>query len=314
METVLITGGTGLIGKALTAMLVKEGYQVIIFTRDSSAGKQRPEANVTYVKWFPERDIIDPPAIQQADYIVHLAGAGVADKRWTSARKKEISESRTKSGALLVKALQENANKVKAVISSSAIGWYGADPVIPNPKPFSESDPPDTGFLGVTCRLWEESIHPVALLNKRLVFLRTGIVLSNNGGALNEFKKPLRFKVATILGSGRQVISWIHITDLCRMYLEAIKNELISGCYNAVTPNPVSNKELTLWLARSMKMEWFLPVHVPSFILKFAIGEMSEEVLKSATVSGAKIGKTGFHFLYPTIESALNHIIKTPSV
>lgn len=304
METVLITGGTGMIGKALTTALLEKNYNVIILSRNA-ANEQRPTNNLSYAQWNINDQTIDKAAIAKADYIIHLAGAGVADKRWTKKRKKEIVDSRVKSGELLVKALQENTNKVKAIISSSAIGWYGPDPSIPNPHPFTEDDPADDGFLGTTCLKWERSIEPVTKLNKRLVKLRIGIVLSNEGGAFKEFKKPVRFGVAAILGSGKQIISWIHIDDLIRLFISAFENEKMNGSYNAVAPHPVSNKDLTIQLARIKKGKFFIPVQVPSFILKLVLGELSIEVLKSATVSCSKIHDTGFTFQFPSIDAAL---------
>jgi uncharacterized protein (TIGR01777 family) len=298
MSTILITGGTGLIGKALTPMLISKGHTVIILSRHAAGAAH----------WDPSKGIIDAEAIRSADIIVHLAGAGVADKRWTAARKKEIVESRTQSSALLVKALREIPNKVQAVISASAIGWYGPDPVIPSRRPFVETDPVDKSFLGETCRVWEESIAPVAALGKRLVIFRTGVVLCNEGGALVEFRKPVKLGVAAILGSGRQVLSWIHIEDLCRLYLDAIGNERWSGVYNAVAPQPVNNKTLTMELARRLKGRYFVPVYVPSFLLKIIVGELSIEVLKSATVSVEKAHKGGFQFLYPSLQSALDEL------
>jgi len=306
MATVLITGGTGLIGKELSKLLLQKGYEVIILTRKTPAIVHGSSAiGLHYAEWNTGKQTIDANAIQQADFIVHLAGAGVADKRWSAKRKKEIVDSRTQSSALIIKSLKELPNKVKAVISASAIGWYGADPSIPNTKPFTEADKPDTAFLGETCRLWEESIDPVTSMDIRLVKLRTGIALSREGGALKEFIKPLRLGIAAILGNGKQTISWIHIDDLCRMYAEAIENETLSGVYNAVAPYPVDNKKLVLSLARKMKGRFFIILYVPSFILKWKLGAMSIEVLKSATVSANKIRESGFQFLCPTIESAL---------
>lgn len=312
MRTVLITGGTGLIGTALTKLLTDKSYKVIILTRNphSHTGKkesrvQNPSGAVTYAAWNIAQQTIDAVALQRADYIVHLAGAGVAGKRWTAKRKKEIVESRTQSSSLIVKALKEIPNKVKAVVSASAIGWYGPDPVIPNQKPFVETDPSDEAFLGETCRLWEESIDPVTKMDKRLVKLRTGIVLSKEGGALAAFKKPVRFGIAAIMSKGRQMISWIHIDDLCRIYLEAIENEEMEGVYNAVAPKPVSNQDLVLQLAKTIKGSFYIPLCIPSFVLKLLLGEMSIEVLKSTTVSAHKIRKTGFNFIYPSIEAAI---------
>jgi uncharacterized protein (TIGR01777 family) len=246
-----------------------------------------------------------------ADFIIHLAGAGVADKRWTEDRKKEIVNSRTESSMLLIKGLQQTPNKVKAIISASAIGWYGEDEKSKNNKRgFTEDMLSDTGFLGETCRLWEESINPVERLGKRLVKFRLGIVLSNDGGALTEFKRPIQFGIAAVLGSGKQVISWIHLEDLCRMMIYAIKNETMQGVYNAVAPKPVTNKELTLVLAEKMRGRFFVSLHVPAFLLKLVFGHLSVEVLKSATVSSEKIQSAGFGFSYSTIDAALNNLIK----
>jgi uncharacterized protein len=309
MPTVLITGGTGLVGTALTKMLVGKGYAVIILGRNIP-DRKTTTANVSYAIWDIEKQVMDEDALKKADYVIHLAGAGVAEKRWSEKRKKEIVESRTKSSALLVKSIREIPNTIKAVISASAIGWYGADTAETISKPFTENAPADHGFLGDTCRLWEESITPVTAMHKRLVILRTGIVLDENGGALKEFLKPLRSGIAAILGSGKQIISWIHMDDLCRLYIDAIENENLQGIYNAVAPNPVTNKVLTLELAKLVKGKYFIPVHVPAFILKIMLGEMSIEVLKSANVSAEKITTTGFQFLYPTIESALSDLVK----
>jgi uncharacterized protein len=308
MPTILITGGTGLIGTALTRLLLDSGHQVIILSRNASSHPSTPTAPPRF-HWDVEKGTIDPEAIRRAHYIIHLAGAGVADERWNAKRKKIIGESRTKSAALLVRALKEIPNNVRAVICASGIGWYGPDPVIPNPAPFKETAPPDSDFLGETCRLWEAAISPVTELDKRLVIFRTGVVLTTGGGALKEFLKPVRLGVAAFLGSGRQVVSWIHMEDICRLYLHAIENETWKGVYNAVAPNPVDNRTLTLALAKRLKGRYFVPVYVPTFLLKMIVGEMSIEVLKSTTVSAQKTRSAGFQFLYPSLDAALENLI-----
>ena len=309
MPVVLITGGTGLIGKNLTRHLTSKGYEVIIVSRKPTHASDDPK--ISFANWNVEEQKIDSDAIAKADYIINLAGAGVMEKKWSENYKKEIIESRTRSGELLINALQKNTNNVKAFISASAIGWYGGDTkALLHKNGFIETDPADKKFLGETCRLWEESIEPVTKLNKRLVKLRTGIVLSNDGGTFTEFKRSLRFGIAAILGNGKQMISWIHIDDLCRMYIYAIENENLSENYNAVAPSPVNNKTLILKLAKKMRGQFYIPIHIPQFLLKLILGQRSIEILKSATVSCEKIKATGFTFLYPSIDAALKELSK----
>ena len=301
MSTILITGGTGLVGTALGQALLEKGYQLIVLTRDPL--RQVPVPGIRYAAWDIRKQTIDPAAIADADHIIHLAGASVAEKRWTNKRKEEILQSRVQSGQLLVKSLREIPNKVKSVISASAIGWYGPDPVIPNAQPFTESSKVATDFLGSTCQQWEESTSAInSQLHKRLVRLRIGIVLSSKGGALKEFIKPLQWGVGAVLGNGKQFVSWIHIQDLVRIFISAIEQENMEGVYNAVAPAPVSNRDLVKWLARFRKKPFIL-FTVPSFLLKWIMGEMSVEVLKSCTVSAEKLMAAGFPFRYPSLES-----------
>ncbi|MFZ6024797.1 MAG: TIGR01777 family oxidoreductase [Bacteroidota bacterium] len=316
METVLITGGTGMVGRYLTQYLIQKGYDVNWLSRKAGGGKSQGGKNqgnkgqgnrVQVFQWDIDKQTIDEKAISSADHIIHLAGAGVAEQRWTPKRKQEILDSRTKSSALIVKALNEIPNHITTVVSASAIGWYGPDR--PDSKsPFTEDMPYYPGFLGDTCKAWEESIEPVTASGKRLVRLRTGIVLSRTGGAITEFKKPIRAGIIPIFGSGKQVVSWIHVEDLCKLFLYAIENKETQGSYNAVAPNPVTSKALMIALAKRMGRSWALPVPVPAFILKILLGEMSIEILKSATVSSGKIEAAGFRFSYPTIEQAVGNL------
>lgn len=303
MRTIIITGGTGLVGKELTKTLLLKNYKVIVLTR------KIPDdgiPNVEYALWDVHKKIIDRNALNRADGIIHLAGAGVVEKKWTASYKKEIMESRTKSSELIIDVLKNMEHKVKVIVSASATGWYGEDK-IPGHF-FTEDEKADGSFLGEVCRLWEQSIEPAQDLGIRVVKLRTGIVLSKAGGAYKEFKVPLKAGVASILASGRQMVSWIHIDDLCRQYIYALENENVSGSYNAVAPFPVSNKDLIISIANEVKGKFYLPVHVPGFVLKLMMGGRSTEILKSTTVSADKIKKAGFTFLYPAVEGAVKAI------
>ena len=308
MASILISGGTGLIGLHLTNLLIEKGYQIIILTREKDKISDNPK--ISYSFWNVKDKIIDKEVVKKSDHIVHLAGAGVIDKKWTSEYKNLIIESRTKSAELIISCLVEKDNNVKTFISASAIGWYGKDarPLI-RKEGFIENDPPSDDFLGKTCVLWEAASSPVTDLGIRLVRLRTGIVLSNKGGAFERYKAPLKFGIAPILGNGKQIVSWIHIDDLCRMYCEAIENNYLNGNYNAVAPEPLSQKNLMVELGQTMRKRFFIPVYVPGFGLKSVFGKRSIEILKSATVSNKKIKATGFTFLYPSIESAIDNLV-----
>ena len=301
METVLITGGTGMIGKALTQAVIERGFNVIILTRNASKHKAINN-NISYAEWDIEKQTIDKNAFSKADYIIHLAGANFADKRWNEKTKNEILSSRVDSAKLIIESLKTIPNKVKVVISASGISWYGHDKE--TAKPFSENDSPANDFMAQTCQQWEAAIEPASFLGKRLIKFRIGPVLSTDGGAYVEFINPLKFGLAGIIGNGKQIFSWVHIDDLVRAILFAMENEQMEGVYNVVSPEPVSNKELILEIAKS-KRKFFIPVHAPSFALKIVFGEMINEILKSTTVSSAKLQHAGFIFQYPDVRSAI---------
>ena len=294
-----------MIGGALTSALLERGHEVIILSRHAQPSKRD---KLSYATWNIHDQMIDKNALARADYIVHLAGASLFEKRWTPKRKNEIIDSRVKGAELIAKALAEQPNKVRAVISASGIGYYGDERRYADHKPFDEKDEPADDFIAETAKAWERSAEAMSKLNKRVVIFRIGVVLSNDGGAMKEFLKPLRFGIASILSNGRQMMSWIHIDDLVRLFMFAMENEKIHGVYNAVAPKPVPNKELVLAIANAFRGKFYVPMHVPSIVLKLMLGEMSSEVLKSANVSSRKIEEEGFIFQYPVVKLAMRSL------
>lgn len=296
METVIIAGGTGTIGTHLTKLLISEGFRVIVFSRNPNLSQDSD--HIEHLHWDPDSKRINSDAIKRADYLINLAGAGIADKRWTKKRRQELISSRVNSGNLIADALQQIPNKIKVVISTSAVGWYGADK---NPThAFSENEEQGTDFLSWTCKLWEDSIKPVELLHKRIVIFRLGVVFSKDGGALKELTKSFSYKTATHLGSGKQKMSWIHIEDVCQLYLAAIRDTNLVGIYNAVSSEVLPQKTIINRLARQKIGRLYLPIYVPAFVLKLALGQMGQEVLlTSTTASNQKLRAAGFNFKYP---------------
>ncbi|WP_214072209.1 TIGR01777 family oxidoreductase [Mucilaginibacter sp. dw_454] len=300
-KRILLTGGTGLIGRKLTDLLLGKGYQVNHLSRTPGTN---PE--VTTFIWDVTKNQIDENCINGVDTIIHLAGANVGDGRWTEKRKKEIIESRTKSIGLIYKLLKAKPqHTVKAVISASGISYYGdrADTLL------TENSAPGTDFLANVSLQWEHAVDVGEGFGLRLVKFRTGIVLDAKGGALPVLAKPIQFGVGAPLGSGKQWVSWIHEEDVIDMYLYAIENENLSGDYNMVAPNPVTNKQLTKAIAKEIHRPLWLP-RVPGFALELVLGEMSSMVLSSQKGSAQKIEEAGFKFKYPTLVWALKDIYK----
>lgn len=302
METVLITGASGLIGNRLTSLLQKRGYRVTHLSR-----KITGKSTVETFQWDVKKQTIDERAVEEADYIVHLAGAGIADKKWTASRKKEIIDSRTEGIHLLFKTIQKTHTTIKCFVSASGIGIYGA---ATREHIFTETDLPATDFLGITCKLWEGAAETIAKLGIRTVKLRTGIVLSEKGGALPKMAKPIQLFVGSPLGSGQQYMPWIHLDDVCAIYIKAIEDESMSGPYNAVAPEHTTNACFTHLLANALHRPLIMP-NVPSFLLKFILGEMSIAVLQGSRASCNKLVSTGYLFKYDTLRKAMKQLFST---
>lgn len=297
---ILITGGTGLVGRYLTAKLLSKGYQVAYLSR-----KKERIANVEVFQWNIEKGYIEEGALKNVDYIIHLAGAGIADKRWSEERKKEIINSRVKPVQLLANELSKQNIQLKGFISASAIGFYGGDT---GETEITENSTNGSDFLADCTKQWEDVAYNINA--QRIAFIRIGIVLSNEGGALPKLVQPIRYFIGSPLGSGKQWMSWIHIEDLCNIFVEAIENNTMHGAYNAVASNPVRNQELTQAAAKVLKKPLFMP-NVPSFLLKILFGEMAVVVLGGNKVSNKKLlQETNFQFQYEEIEAALMDLLR----
>jgi uncharacterized protein (TIGR01777 family) len=297
---VLITGATGLIGNELVSLLLQNGVSIHYLT--TSKKKIENELNYKGFHWNPEQGIINENCLMGVDAIIHLAGATIS-KRWTKSYKQEIIESRLLSSAVLFKALKNNPHQVKQIVSASGTAIYpNNDKVI-----FVEnSQEIDNSFLGNVVFKWEESVDKFKSLGLKVCKLRTGIVLSNKGGALIEMAKPIKMGLGSPFGTGKQIQSWIHIHDIAALYFFAISNDL-DGVYNAVAPNPVSNEKLTMAIATVLKKPLFMP-NLPKFMMKLLLGEMHELLFENRNLSAQKIIDKGFVFKYKTIEKALENI------
>lgn len=298
MKKVLISGGSGLVGSALSKKLIERGYAVNILSR--TAGEKD---GVTAFKWNIEKAEIDMDAYKGVTAIVHLAGAGIADKRWTKARKEVIIDSRVESARLLYLGAQKAGIELGAFVSASGINYYGSKTT---DHIFDEKDPPSSSFIGNCCVQWEAAADEFKDLT-RVVKLRTGVVLSKDGGALDRMAKPVKMGVGAPLGSGLQYVPYIHIDDLCELYIYAIENENIEGAYNACNGDHITNLALTEALAEEFKKSLWMP-HVPEFALKLLFGQMAEIILYGSRASAKKIKSAGFKFDFQNIHQTLYDI------
>lgn len=301
-KKVLLTGGTGFVGKHLTQMLLSKGYAVSILTRSS----KRETDGISYYSWDVSRGYIDENAVLEADYIIHLAGESIGDKRWTVARKKAILDSRVQSAALIASVLKTNNKKVNAFISASGIGIYGA---LNGQGICTEQTPAAHDFLGKVCQEWEKAADAITALGIRTVKIRTGLVLGKNDGFLKKMLPVFRYGFGSALGSGNQYMPWIHIYDLCSIYLEAIENEEMIGAYNAAIEDSTTNAIFSKSLATIYGYSVWLP-KVPSFALQLALGEMAALVLTGRRISNDKLLNLGFRFQYKNLDFALRDCLK----
>ena len=292
MKKVLIGGGSGLIGKRLTALLLEKGYDVAWLSRSDT-----PVDGINSYLWDPVQGKMDEKALENCVAIINLAGESIVNHAWTTSYRKKVIESRTHSARCIINALKENKNQISVLISASAIGFYGdrKDEIM------TEESIMGNGFLTQSTAEWEKAYQDSSI---RTILFRIGVVLSKNGGALKEMSASIPVGICPVLGNGKQIISWIHIDDICLQMIHGIENENMQGIYNGVSPSPSPQRAFILAIRKNLN-KWSIPIAIPSFILKLLMGERSSIVLNSSNVSSEKIKRSGYDFKFPTLESAL---------
>jgi hypothetical protein len=299
MKGVLITGGSGLIGRSLTAHCINTGTKVHHLSRNVTS------RGIPTFRWNPDKHEVDPDCLEGMETIIHLAGESVAGGRWTAARKRWILSSRVNGLRTLKAVLLQREHRVRTVITASGVGYYG---FCPPDNPVTENSPAGADFLAEVCRQWEGEAESFTDLGLRVAAVRIGLVLSAQGGALPALMRPIRWGVGAPLGSGRQGCSWIHIDDLCSVFLHLANNNSLSGPFNAVSPYPCTNAELTRQVALVLKRPLWLPP-VPGFVLRAVLGEMAGLVLGGAFVSADRLVRSGFRFRYSHLREALQSLV-----
>ena len=296
-DSVLITGGSGLIGRYLTSALLAAGYRVSHLSRSTGQfGKVR------VYRWDPEKEYIDPLILEGTNHVIHLAGANIGEKRWTGRRMTEIINSRVNTSGLIFKTVSDNGIRLKSFISASAIGYYGS---VTTDRIFTEEDLPAADFLGTTCRLWEEAADLFEGTGARVLKIRTGVVLAKNDSALSKMLLPARFGLFPLPGTGNQYLPWIHIDDLCRVYLKAISEGTMTGAYNAVAPEQTDYRKFVMTMAEVMKKPFLAP-RIPAILMRIAMGKSSVVALRGSRISPEKLISAGFVFSHPALREALS--------
>lgn len=306
MDTILITGATGFVGTYLTNELLKRNYKVHILSRNIEKAKELfKHKNAHFFQWNAPYEVPPQEAYSQVQGIINLSGENIASKRWTKNQKKAIYDSRIIGTENLIQGINNyKLDKMKFFISTSAIGYYEQDS---QGKVLDENSPAGSGFLAHVCQNWENELSEVINCDRKVI-LRVGIVLGKEGGALSKMLPLFKWGLGGRIGSGEQWMSWIHVKDLVKIYLEAIENSAIVGVVNAVSPNPVTNKHFTKILARVLSRPAFF--HVPSFVIKLAMGELSALVLDNQKIAPERLLKESFQFDYPNLKEALTNIVE----
>ncbi|MDD3789048.1 MAG: TIGR01777 family oxidoreductase [Petrimonas sp.] len=303
MKTILITGGSGLVARKLSRLLGEKGYKVIWLR-----GERYVKADIPRYRWDYQRNEIDTEAVEQADVIIHLAGSNLGEDSWTRLKKQDIVESRVQTAQLLLDTVKLMDKKPDAFISASAVGYYGLG--VTEEIHTEEEVPAGSDFLSRTCRKWEAAAAQFQdELGVRTVAMRTGFVISKNSEAFKKMVLPTRLGLGAPIGSGKQYLSWIHIDDLCHLYLKAIEDTAMQGAYNAVSPEFITNAGFMRALARVMKRPFFMP-NVPPFLLRLIMGEAADLVLGGSRISSQKIQDAGYKFQYDTSEKAIKASLK----
>ncbi|MEA1887346.1 MAG: TIGR01777 family oxidoreductase [Bacteroidota bacterium] len=301
-SVVLITGGTGLVGRALISLLSDSGYRVRILTR----GKRGLE-NAEAFRWDVDSGHVEADAVEGVDHIIHLAGENIGKGRWTKSRKKTIVASRTRSARLLYDTIEKRNPGLRSFTSASATGYYGS---VTSDRIFNEKDPPGDDFLAKVCVQWEEAAGMFRSGGYRTTIVRTGVVLSKKGGMLKRIMPTINMHFSPLFGNGKQYIPWIHIDDLCGIYRKILDDNNIDGVYNAVAPDHVSYKDFIRTLSSVKKQKILMPP-TPELPWKILFGEKSSILLEGSRVSSKKIINTGYEFKYPELKQALDRLLKS---
>lgn len=296
---IVMTGSSGLVGTALKDYLEQKGHTVIPLVH----GRRRVDEDC--FTWDPENGVLDVRVLEGCDAVIHLAGENIANGRWSDAKKDKIRMSRIQSTRLIAETIRQASHAPKVLLNASAIGYYGSQ----TKSRVNENSSVGEGFLAGVCRDWEAATVPAQTPSTRVVFVRTGVVLSPSGGMLKKVLGPFKIGLGGILGNGKQMMSWIALEDLVRIFDYCLMHEFLNGPVNAVSPYPVTNVEFTKALGSILHRPTIFPV--PSFVLRFIFGDMADELLLSSSdVFPKKLVDSGFSFKLPNLEQALKEMLR----